>query len=106
MSDVAAATWMVPPPGFALIRQDQIASVSAAVGLGTPPTKAVMAFVSPEAGNVRWRADGTDPTASVGMPLYATAGLWVAASLITSIKFIDMTGSTAKLNVAWFGGQS
>jgi hypothetical protein len=55
----------------------QITSLSSAQGLTVPEVDPVsglkaiptMAFITPETNTVRWRDDGTDPTASVGMPL-------------------------------------
>lgn len=39
--------------------------------LNDSTTKRTSAYVSCEGGSVRWRADGSDPTAAVGIPLYA-----------------------------------
>ena len=64
----------------------------------TSGTNAVAAHVSIEGGGCRWRADGTDPTASVGSLL--TDGdeitVWGMRD-ITSIRFIA-TGGTITAN--------
>jgi hypothetical protein len=46
----------------------QITSLSSATAL-TVPTGATVAVIIPETQAIRWRDDGTNPTASVGMPL-------------------------------------
>lgn len=77
----------------------QITNLSSAVGL-TIPTGATLALIVPETQNVRWRDDGTDPTASVGMPIYIGASLSYDGDL-NKIKFIQETAS-AKLNISYY----
>lgn len=78
------------------------AALSAAVGL-TVPAGATMAIVQAEGAAVRWRADGTDPTASVGMliadgneMLYSTS-----ESALAALRFIRATAG-AILNVSYY----
>ena len=85
----------------------QITDLSSAVGLTVPavdeagnkmmPTRA---FIVAEGNNIRWRDDGTAPTASVGMILIQNNVLSYDGDL-NSIKFIQ-TGSGAKLNVSYY----
>ena len=89
-----AYTWT--PLGY-----NQITSLSTAVGLGTVPTGAVIALISAEAQGVRWRDDGTAPTATVGMPMAAGQEFQYTVVDFTKIKFIQQI-SGAILNVAWF----
>lgn len=77
----------------------QITSLSSASGL-TPPAGATLALIVPESQNVRWRDDGTNPTASVGMPIYVGASLSYDGDF-NKIKFIEETAS-AKLNVSYY----
>lgn len=77
----------------------QITSLSSAAGL-TPPQGATMALVVAETQGVRWRDDGTNPTASVGMPIAAGAYLNYDGDL-NRVKFIEQTAS-AKLNVSYY----
>jgi hypothetical protein len=77
----------------------QITSLSSAAGL-TPPQGATLALIVPETNNVRWRDDGTNPTASVGMPIYIGASLSYDGDF-NKIKFIEVTAS-AKLNVSYY----
>lgn len=85
----------------------QITDLSSAVGLTVPavdeagnkmmPTRA---FIVAEGNSVRWRDDGTAPTASVGMILIQNNVLSYDGDL-NNIKFIQ-TGAGAKLNVSYY----
>jgi hypothetical protein len=77
----------------------QITSLSTATAL-TVPTGATMALIVPETQAVRWRDDGTNPTASVGMPVAVGESLNYDGDL-KSIRFIEQTAS-AKINVSYY----
>ncbi len=77
----------------------QISVLTGAVGL-TVPTGARCAIIVAEAQAVRWRDDGTNPTATVGMSLAVGTILEYAGDL-SAIKFIEATAS-AKLNIAYY----
>ena len=77
----------------------QITSLSAAATL-TVPNGATVAVIQTEAQNVRWRDDGTSPTASIGM-LLNTGQELVYDGNLAAIKFIEVTAS-AKLNVSYY----
>lgn len=77
----------------------QITDLSSAVGL-TVPQGATLALIVPETQNVRWRDDGTNPTASVGMPIFVGASLSYDGDF-NKIKFIEASAS-AKLNVSYY----
>lgn len=78
----------------------QITSLTAATAL-TVPTGARLAMIVAETQDVRWRDDGTNPTASVGMPIStADAGYWYTGDL-SAIKFIEQVAG-AKLNVSYY----
>lgn len=77
----------------------QITSLSSATGL-TPPQGATLALIVPETQNVRWRDDGTNPTASVGMPIFVGASLSYDGDF-NKIKFIEESAS-AKINVSFY----
>jgi hypothetical protein len=85
----------------------QITSLSAASGL-TVPTQApdgsfqkpTFALIVAETQGVRWRDDGTAPTASVGMPLAAGVPLQYDGDL-NKIQFIEQAAS-AKLNISYY----
>jgi hypothetical protein len=89
------------------IGYQQITSLGIAKGLTVPeldktglkqmPT---FALITPLTGAVRWRDDGVDPTATVGMPLAAGVTLQYDGNL-KGIKFID-NGGTAELNISYY----
>lgn len=85
----------------------QISSLSAAAGLTVPVLtpnglngKPVFALIIAESAPVRWRDDGIDPTASIGMPLAIGVPLQYDGDL-TKIKFIQQS-ATAKLNISYY----
>lgn len=89
------------------IGYQQITSLSAAAGLTVPTTdksgnkqQPTFALIVAESKDVRWRDDGTDPTASVGMPLAVGVPLQYDGDL-TRIKFIE-TSASAKLNISYY----
>lgn len=77
----------------------QITSLSSATGL-TIPQGTTLALIVPETQNVRWRDDGTNPTASVGMPIFVGSALSYDGDL-NRIKFIESTTS-AVLNISYY----
>lgn len=79
---------------------EQITGLSAAKGL-TPVAGARFALIVPESQNVRFRDDGTDPTASVGMQLTAGTYLEYTGNL-GRLRFIEEAAS-AKINVTYYG---
>lgn len=78
----------------------QYTSLSSATGLSNIPQGATLALITPETQSIRWRDDGTDPTASVGMPVTAGAYLSYDGDL-NRIKFIQQSAS-AKINVSFY----
>lgn len=75
----------------------QITSLSNAVAIGAIPNGAKKVLIQAEAQNVRYRDDGTDPTATVGMLLAAGSTLEYTGPM-SSLKFIE-AASGAKLNI-------
>jgi hypothetical protein len=86
----------------------QLATLTSATGLTVPARdpltgmdmKANFALIVAETQDVRWRDDGTDPTASVGMLLKAGVIFQYDGDL-KKIKFIESTAS-AKINVSYY----
>ncbi len=66
----------------------------------TLPAGAKVALVSLDVGAVRWRDDGTAPTATVGMPFSSGSYITFTANLAT-IQFIAATGSPI-MNVSFY----
>lgn len=77
----------------------QLTSLSAATGL-TVPASTVEAFIVCTGQTVMWRDDGTNPTATVGMPLLVNQPFPYIANL-AQIKLIETTPS-AKCNVSYY----
>jgi len=91
------------------IGHQQLTVSSSAVGLTVPTgTHPKHALITIQTNGVRWRADGTNPTSSVGNPLAANDRLdWTDpmgnySSLIPKINFIATAGD-ATLDVEYFG---
>lgn len=83
------------------ILQEQLTSLAGATALTNLPKGTSMIMVIPESQAVRWRDDGTDPTAAVGMPLAVGQTLIYTAKDMSRLKFIEQTAS-AKINVAYY----
>lgn len=75
----------------------QIVNPTVATALTVPPG-ATMALISVSGATVRWRDDGTAPTASVGMPVTAGQEFQYSGSL-AAIQFI---GTGATLDVSYY----
>lgn len=85
----------------------QITSLSSATGLTVPTQdkqgnlkQPTFALIVAETQNVRWRDDGTNPTASVGMPLAVGVPLQYDGDL-KGIRFIEQTAG-ARLNISYY----
>ena len=78
----------------------QITSLSAAAPL-TVPAGANLAIIKASTAAVRWRDDGTAPTASVGMPMGTGDAPLEYAGALSAIQFIAQTGSPA-LDVSYY----
>lgn len=80
----------------------QLTSLGSAVGFTDAqiPAAARFALIQAESQIVRWRDDGVDPSATVGMTIAAAATLAYSGDL-TAIRFIEATAS-AKLNVVFY----
>ena len=91
---MAASSFRLQPKGY-----QQITNLSSAVGL-TVPDGANYCVFDCEDQAVRWRDDGTNPSATVGMQL-ATGVTFAYDGILTDIKFIEETAS-AKLNISYY----
>ncbi len=78
---------------------EQISSLATAQSL-TKPEGAHFALIQAVTQNVRWRDDGTDPTASVGMQLEAGQQIPYYGDLDT-FKVIEESAS-AEVNVSYY----
>lgn len=89
----------VSDAGQAPLGYQQITSLAAATAL-TVPAGARLAQIVCETQAVRYRDDGTNPTASIGYPL-ATGDHLIYSGDLSRIKFIEQTGG-AKLNILYY----
>ncbi len=76
-------------------------SIDAAAAL-VVPTGATRAWISAEAQAIRWRDDGTNPTATDGYPLAAGAELKYDGVDLPKLKVISQVAG-AILHVQFFG---
>lgn len=77
----------------------QITSLSASTAL-TVPAQATMALISVEGAAIRYRDDGTAPTASVGMPV-AVGQAFQYTGTLSAIRIIQQSAS-ATINVIYY----
>lgn len=89
----------IPAPQLPLGYQ-QITDVSTVQAL-TVPAGACLAVVQSEGAAIRWRDDGVNPSATVGMRVLVNSELRYDGNL-TTIRFLQ-EGSGAKLNVSYYG---
>lgn len=85
--------------GLTALGYQQITSLSASTAL-TVPGSASVALIQAEGADVRWRDDGTAPTASVGMLLPAGAELRYTGAL-AALRLIQASAG-AVLNVSYY----
>jgi len=67
----------------------------------TVPAGAKFVYITVESDNVRYRDDGTAPTATVGMSLQTGTQNFLYAGNISALQFISTTG-TATLDVSYY----
>lgn len=81
----------------------QVTVSTTALALPSIPTKASYAIVNISDQPVRYRDDGTDPTASVGMPVVADETIvLVSPQQIRNFRVIRSGGTDAELNVSYY----
>jgi hypothetical protein len=92
-----------PPNGqaYRLLGYQQITDLSAAVSLTIPAGTSVIEMM-PHTQGVRFRADRTDPTASVGYPINTNTTYTMTISNPTDIRVIQ-SAANAVLNINYFG---
>lgn len=87
--------------GMQALGYQEMNSLAASTALPSIPSGTAEAFIVCEAQNVRWRDDGTDPTASVGMLLLPSQPFPYIASL-PRLRIIQTTASAA-CHVTYYG---
>lgn len=92
---VAAIEGSVVPKGY-----QQITSLSASTPL-IVPDGSVFAMITPSTQAIRYRDDGTAPTATIGYPIAVGQTLKYTGGL-TAIRLIQQTAS-ASVDIAYYG---
>lgn len=92
---------MINPRAGRSLGYQQMTSLGSATA-PTVPTGTSWAVLVAEAQIVRWRDDGSDPSATVGMTL-AVGVPYEFTGNLARLKFIEATAS-AKLNITYYGG--
>ena len=92
--DHQAVDGNVKPMGW-----ERITALSAAVGL-TVPVGARIALLIAETQAVRFRDDGTNPTATIGMPIFVNTPFWYNGDL-SAFKVIEQAVS-ASLDILYY----
>ena len=85
----------ITPTGY-----EQITSLASAVGLSSVPNQVNYILVDVEGQDVRYRADGTDPTALIGS-LLKVGNQYEYYGNVENLKFIETTAG-AKLNIHYY----
>jgi len=94
VTNIAGAYGHDVPNGY-----EQVTSLSSATGL-TVPDGTSLVLAQAETQSVRWRDDGTNPSATVGM-IIAAGDVLSYTGDAKSLKFIE-TAASAKLNVSYY----
>jgi hypothetical protein len=81
-------------------QQISAATLAASTGL-TIPAGATIALVQIDTAPVRWRDDGTAPTASIGMQIAAAGSLAFGGASLFAVRFIAASGSPI-LNASFY----
>lgn len=79
----------------------QLTPVSSATPIGTVPAGTQYCIIVPEAQDVRFRDDGTNPTAGAGQYLEAKKPFRYDGK-VDKLIFIEVTAS-AKVNITYYG---
>jgi hypothetical protein len=98
---VAPGPFTLQPMGFAQILMTSNPQTFAAAGV-TVPTGARLAVITVDAANIRYRDDGTAPTASIGILLSSSAPTpYQYSGDLSAIEFVAVSGSPL-LNVSFY----
>lgn len=94
------AAAQVNGPVYVPLGYQQQTSLASAVSLTNIPVGATFASICVDVAGVRWRDDGTAPTATIGMQIPAGTCLPYSGTL-SKIQFIQATAG-AILNVSYY----
>jgi hypothetical protein len=80
---------------------EQIVSPAASTAL-TVPAGSTCALIQAQDADIRWRDDGTDPTASVGEKIIAEGDIWVEGAARLAAFRVIRTVAGADVNVSYY----
>ena len=86
---------------FVPLGYQQYTSTSPAFSLSSIPAGATSVLISSEAQSIRWRDDGTAPTASVGQLQIVASPPFLYSGNLSALQFIQATAG-AILNVNYY----
>lgn len=100
-AQIRTSTDFIIPLGYC-----QLTATGAAAQISTCsggiPVRTVWAVMCVETANIRWRDDGTAPTATVGMPLNAGACFYYSGTM-AAFQIIAQSGSPV-VNISFYSG--
>jgi hypothetical protein len=92
----------IPLGHFQPAAVDAATTLASIVGAQLVARGITLVLVTPQTQAIRWRDDGTAPTATVGYPLAVGAELRYTGQGISALQFISQTAG-AIINVAVYG---
>lgn len=95
------ATGSTKAPVYTPLGYRQVTATSTVFTLPTPPAGTRRAVVQAEAQAIRWRDDGTDPTAAIGMTISVGGELRYDGATMTALRMIAATAG-AIANIAYY----
>ena len=95
------STGATKAPVYTPLGYRQVTATSGAFALPTPPAGTRRAVVQAEAQAIRWRDDGTDPTAAIGMTISVGGELRYDGATMSAIKMIAASAG-AIANIAYY----
>lgn len=81
---------------------EQLTGLNTAKGFTAIPAGTSAVLITPLTQSIRWRADGTDPTAALGQPVLAGQELRLTIAQLAQWKCIETTAS-AEVNCTFLG---
>jgi hypothetical protein len=93
---------MADEENFEVVGHQTLAVAASAVGLTLVGANVHKAEIKIRDAEIRWRADGTDPTASVGRPEATGSVFEITGSQdLADFKAIRVTSTSAEINIIY-----
>ncbi len=102
--DASGARWATPGPA-SVMGYEKLTVSNVSVGFAAMPVTADSVLLRVETQNIRWRGEGTAPTATDGMLMTTTDVILPLTNLgidgLNNLKFIRATGADGTLHVIY-----